>query len=650
MSGFEVAGLVLGALPLVIATFEGYLVICNKVDKWKRYAYEVRRIGRNLKLEKGRLESICVKMLSGLVPVTDIEAMINDPCGPLWKAKALHDKMAIRLWKSGDGIMAAIEDINSATDEIKIKLNLVGDEARPSHSNTFKMCNPLHLKRKELANINQFQWDEHYIKRQLRRAKFVLKSDVYREQLDRIKNGVTSIDNYLNANIAAELPRRRESQWQSHKTLRDVNSSLFRAFCSAFGCQCPRNHVSALPMWYPTENLVPDLSKPQNMVFTNALSSQTVEFVLRRASDILLPGPQSDETLVPKSVDFRIAVTYQVQLPDRQWRTLRDGLIVRPLIKSYDPSAVVPKSSNISTAGTTKKSVRFAGSSPSNIATSSHPIETPSAVSILVQDAARISEMLSMPVPTAPQDASRLVDLCRTIRASPTSPCLEVAYGYICDENSTTLRRYELFPTTIIKEDIDTISLGTILSELRAHQRTLSLENRLYLAVVLASSFLQLSGTGWLPEVVTHNDVFFAKRNGSVSYREPTITKPFNEPGGPGERTRDSALSYNAPLFSLGILLIEIILRTPFHEFMGAVTLQQDPSHGIEKHRMEFEVAESLLDRVRSKGDQDYKHAVRCCIENDCGNQGLEDKDVQEHLYTRVIRRLEQSLEALEPF
>lgn len=498
--------------------------------------------------------------------------------------------------------------------------------------------------------MNQIQWDEKRIKRQFRRAKFTLNSNVYDEDIKRIVNSVNSIESHLAANIGLEPPRRWRAEFQSHQTLRDVTSSLFRAFRSAFGCQCPASHVSTLPTEYPKGNLVPHLLYLQAMISTDTLSPQTVELLLRKASDILLPGPQDDETLVPKSVDFHIAVTHQVQLPDRQSRTLRDGLVVRSVIKSNQSSAWVPKSSNMSTTASTKKSVSFSMSTRLSNSVESHPIGMPSAVSTLVQDAARIPKVLGVPVPTVPQDASRLVDLCRTIRDAPASPSLESAYGYICDDRSTQVRRYELFPTNIVKEDIDTISLGTILSECRARQRTLSLETRLYLAVVLASSFLQLSGTGWLPEVVTHHDIFFAKRNGSVSYREPTIIKPFTEPAKPGQQPCDSALPYNAPLFSLGILLIEIILRTPFHELMGTKRLQQDTTHSIATYLMELEVAESLLDKVRSNGDEAYKHAVRCCIENEYSNQSLEDKDVQEHLYTRVFGRLERSLEALEQF
>lgn len=104
--------------------------------------------------------------------------------------------------------------------------------------------------------MNQVQWSESRIKREFKRTTFTLDSAAYKELLDRITNGVTQIDNLLNANIALEPPRRRRSQWRLYKTLRDVTSSLFRAFRSAFVCQCLRSHVSIFSTKYLKKNLV----------------------------------------------------------------------------------------------------------------------------------------------------------------------------------------------------------------------------------------------------------------------------------------------------------------------------------------------------------------------------------------------------------
>ncbi|KAK7699118.1 hypothetical protein SLS64_011895 [Diaporthe eres] len=123
------ARLVLGAIPLVITAFNIYKGTVTTVSKWRRYTREVDRVVRSLRLEHARLESICEKLLDGLVPGTDIEAMMKDPSGPLWRAEGLHDKMSIRLWKSVEDFIDTIKDIHSAVDEIKIKLNLVDGEA-----------------------------------------------------------------------------------------------------------------------------------------------------------------------------------------------------------------------------------------------------------------------------------------------------------------------------------------------------------------------------------------------------------------------------------------------------------------------------------------------------------------------------------------
>lgn len=90
----------------------------------------------------------------------------------------------------------------------------------------------------------QVQWSEGCIKREFKRATFTLDSAAYKELLERITNGVTQIDNLLNADIALEPPRRRRSQWRFYKALRDVSSSLLQVFHSILVCPCLRSHVS----------------------------------------------------------------------------------------------------------------------------------------------------------------------------------------------------------------------------------------------------------------------------------------------------------------------------------------------------------------------------------------------------------------------
>lgn len=255
--------------------------------------------------------------------------------------------------------------------------------------------------------------------------------------------------------------------------------------------------------------------------------------------------------------------------------------------------------------------------------------------------------------PSKPQhDGPRLIDLCRTIQISRPSTQLKDSYGYIWDETSTNSWRYQLFPTNVSKEDNDTISLGNVLGDTSGTLTHLSLETKFYLALVLASSFLQLSETGWLPKTLTHDDVFFVKRNGTISYREIFITKALVEPAQRAPvkpAAAGPAMLYNASLFSLGILLIEIMLVTSFIDLKGSSALLSslESSH-VSEYVKDHKVAMSLLDRVKSAGDDAYKNAVRRCIDNEYGSKSLEDDSVQQFLYAGVVRVLEEGLKVLE--
>lgn len=189
-----------------------------------------------------------------------------------------------------------------------------------------------------------------------------------------------------------------------------------------------------------------------------------------------------------------------------------------------------------------------------------------------------------------------------------------------------------------------------MLSDTSGRLPHLSLETKFYLALVLASSFLQLSETGWLPQTLTHDDIFFVKRNGTISYREVFITKSL------AERTQRAlempagiALLYNASLFSLGILLIEIILVTSFGDLKGTSAIQSSLEiNHMSEYVKDYKIAMSLLDRVKSAGDDAYKNAVRRCIDNDYGSKSLEDDSVQQFLYAGVVSLLEEGLKVLE--
>ena len=80
MSGFEVAGVVLGTLPLVIKAVKAYI---GFIKDWGKAVSELKSINRQLTTERSKLYNVCDQLLNNVVPQKDIEPMLQDPFGPL---------------------------------------------------------------------------------------------------------------------------------------------------------------------------------------------------------------------------------------------------------------------------------------------------------------------------------------------------------------------------------------------------------------------------------------------------------------------------------------------------------------------------------------------------------------------------------------
>lgn len=121
MSGFEVAGAVLGTLPLVIAAVEAYI---GFMKDWGKAASELKSINRQLTTERSKLYNICEQLLSDVVPQRDIEPMLQDPFGPLWQAEETKKRIRRRLWNSYEPFETTVIEIQEALQTVKEKLSV----------------------------------------------------------------------------------------------------------------------------------------------------------------------------------------------------------------------------------------------------------------------------------------------------------------------------------------------------------------------------------------------------------------------------------------------------------------------------------------------------------------------------------------------
>lgn len=123
----EVAGLVLGALPVAIQAFQTYRTILSSVRNTKS---DLESIIRDLRTEEVILKNTCEMLLSGIALDSEIETMIENPYGTTWDK--YEDEVRLRLWRSGASFQDVAEDMMKATAELQKKL-AISDQSKVSH-------------------------------------------------------------------------------------------------------------------------------------------------------------------------------------------------------------------------------------------------------------------------------------------------------------------------------------------------------------------------------------------------------------------------------------------------------------------------------------------------------------------------------------
>ena len=108
MSGVEIAGLVLGAVPLLISACEHYVEGIDTMKKWWRFEREISNTKRTLIAEQVVLQGTCERLLDGLVSASKLEHLLENAGSEEWKDKDLEKKLKHRLGKAYASFLACL--------------------------------------------------------------------------------------------------------------------------------------------------------------------------------------------------------------------------------------------------------------------------------------------------------------------------------------------------------------------------------------------------------------------------------------------------------------------------------------------------------------------------------------------------------------
>jgi len=127
MSGIEVAGLILGAIPLIISGMEHYADGVSTLGRYRKYRLELKSLINILETERTKLMNTCDKLLVGLAPPWKIEAMIEEPFGEMWKDVDIQKRIRVRLWRSSKVFDDTMKNVHGAIQEMIDRLGLQPD-------------------------------------------------------------------------------------------------------------------------------------------------------------------------------------------------------------------------------------------------------------------------------------------------------------------------------------------------------------------------------------------------------------------------------------------------------------------------------------------------------------------------------------------
>lgn len=161
-------------------------------------------------------------------------------------------------------------------------------------------------------------------------------------------------------------------------------------------------------------------------------------------------------------------------------------------------------------------------------------------------------------------------------------------------------------------------------------------KQRLQIAVILASTTLQLQDTEWLKSQWGKKDILF--HNGLAE--QPYISKVFPKESFESEQLEDAMTSVspirNETMFNLGVLLLELSYGKSLDHFKS----EDDPPIFTE-----YFIARRLVETLADEEASGYVDAVRACIHCDFGAKSkvpsLDNDVFRQAVYDDVVVPLE---------
>jgi hypothetical protein len=579
MSGFEIAGVVLSSLPLIIAALEHYVQGMATAKRFWTYKSKMESLILEIDTEQGIFINTCEQLLTGIVRVEHMQRYLDDPGGDLWRDPQMEGKLKERLKRSYGTYLANVRGMRMVSEKFMEKLKL-GPDGKTQFS------------------------DPNAFKYQYRKLKFCISKSEYAELLGNLKQHNFALSQLTRQSLELE-PSRTENKLRycpNFKALQNYAQNLYGIIRSGWRCSC-QGHVVNLRLESRSRKVHEENEHVEQLPFR-------VIFAYNSDADTSSISPHS---CAWKEADIRYIQEEPKSVP---------CLSPLPILSAFQ---------------TPKKKVRFIQVEKETVSTL--PISPPSSMSA--------STSTLNPVGSRLPTMNQIQDLCEAI-ARLQQPYRNECSGYLTDELKRKYGIYFLDSPAVSEQQWMSYSLNDVLARKFPMTSPLTQNDKLRVAVDLASSALQLYKTPWLEEMWTKDDVLFIHRPGASPYDHPFVSQRFSPPSiTSGEKTdtttglaRYGAIR-NPTIFSLGVLLIELWYGTSIEELQIPTDMDRGGTTGVV-----WCTAERLVTEIAFQAGIKYSEAVRRCIRCDFDRRDvdLDDEGFQQTVYNGVVALLEKTL------
>ncbi|KAG9250110.1 uncharacterized protein F5Z01DRAFT_428781 [Emericellopsis atlantica] len=494
MSGFEITGVVLGAIPLIISGLEHWREVAKVCGYYARIRKEHRKCLYDVRLYQILYMRNLEELLLPIVDNPDhVTLLVNDPDSHHWKSKTLESRLGDRLQESYPLYMEIINNMKEALEELQKILSLdnitVQAKLHPSERPQ---------KQTSLLTSARTKWDYELFRikfsfNEPKRTKVVDDLKEYNERLEKLLSTSDKITTLKQA-ASSVYTKSTSALEKVFAETRRKSGLLYKALQKAWQCSCQHHHFANLRLEHRT---LPEICFEIILMFASSPSNgdkKTNQWSFKE----LQCGPMTDCSFSYTS--SLLDAPSVLQTSQKASLALRAPIALRTLHQ--------------------KKKDAF----PST------------AISV-----PRI-EVNSLTGPS--------IKLCQRLGDHDCGQCM----GIIGHESET----YHLHPLAkrTSSGQSRALTLDHVLSgDFGGH---LGRRQRYYIALLLASSVAQLQSTEWLRTGLTKGDIFFyvcGDEQCEVPFHEPFIRQGF--PSSRNETTSSGyAKDYN--FYSLGILLLEL--------------------------------------------------------------------------------------------